>query len=206
MNRLMRKYIFIFVVIIAACLITDTGIRKTTDLVSKKNIWQMPIFMMISVGFIISQYLLLIFIGRKGAQMKGSKHRELNIIWKIVFVTQIALTVIRLILIFQLLVSHRYNIMLLNVSTIISYQLAITMTGILAQQFFTWYTSRKNLLVLIYGLAAAVITLSSIISLAYIIIGLSSRPAEVGPQAPPANNECFTGRLLSVRSCGHRFQ
>jgi hypothetical protein len=113
--------------------------------------------------------------------MKGSKHIELNIIWKTVFVTQVALTVILIIVMFQVLFLHRYNIMLLNVSTIISYQLAITMTGILAQQFFTWYVARKNLLVLIYGLAAAIITLSTILSLAYIIMGLSSRPTEVGP-------------------------
>jgi hypothetical protein len=55
------------------------------------------------------------------------------------------------------------------------------MMGILAQQFFTWFAANKNIIILIYGFASAVIALSSAISMAFIVIGLSGRPMEVGP-------------------------
>jgi hypothetical protein len=167
----------------AASIITDTGIIKTTDLISKRimNLWQMPIFIIISVGFLVTQYLLLRFIKKTSSQVRGNKHSELNILWKIVFTAQVGLTAIMLIVLYQVLDLHRYNITLISVSTILAYQLAITMSGILAQQFFSWYSTRRNLLVLIYGLASSVIALSSIISMAYIVIGLLGRPMEVGP-------------------------
>jgi hypothetical protein len=178
-----RKLVMIFVIMMAVCLITDTGIIKTTDLVSKNvmNYWQVQIFFVISFGLLVSQFFLLYFIRRRSLQIGGSKHIELNIIWKIVFGTQLGLSVILLLILSQVLVSHRYNILLVSVSTIISYQLAIIMMGILAQQFFSWFSVRKNLLVLIYGFASAVLVLNSIVSLAFIIIGLSSRPEVVGP-------------------------
>ena len=149
-----RILVMIFVIIMAVCLITDTGIIKTTDLVSKNimNYWQVPIFFVISCGLLVSQFFLLYFIRKRSLQIGGSKHVELNIIWKIVFGTQLGLSVILLLIMSQVLVLHRYNILLVSVSTIISYQLAIIMMGILAQQFFSWFSVRKNLLVLIYGI------------------------------------------------------
>jgi hypothetical protein len=179
-----RKFIAIFVIAMGACLITDTGIIKTANLVNKKimNYWQIPIFIIISIAFLVSQYFLLYFIRKKTDNRIGrSKSIELNILWKVVFGTQVSMSVILLLVLYQVLNLHQYNILLLNISTILSYQLAVIMMGILAQQFFTWFAANKNIIILIYGLASVVIALSSVISMAFIIIGLSSRPMEVGP-------------------------
>jgi hypothetical protein len=179
-----RKFIAIFVIAMGACLITDTGIIKTANLVNKKimNYWQIPIFIIISIAFLVSQYFLLYFIRNKTDNRIGrSKSIELNILWKVVFGTQVSISVILLLVLYQVLNLHQYNILLLNISTILSYQLAVIMMGILAQQFFTWFAANKNIIILIYGLASVVVALSSIISMAFIIIGLSSRPMEVGP-------------------------
>jgi hypothetical protein len=179
-----RKFIVIFVIAIGACLITDTGIIKTANLVNKKimNYWQISIFIIISIAFLVSQYFLLYFIRKKTDNRIGrSKSIELNILWKVVFGTQVSMSVILLLVLYQVLNLHQYNILLLNISTILSYQLAVIMMGILAQQFFTWFAANKNIIILIYGLASVVIALSSVISMAFIIIGLSSRPMEVGP-------------------------
>ncbi|HET7242766.1 MAG TPA: hypothetical protein VFI64_05435, partial [Nitrososphaeraceae archaeon] len=75
-----RKLVMIFVIMMAVCLITDTGIIKTTDLVSKNvmNYWQVPIFFVISFGLLVSQFFLLYFIRRRSFQIGGSKHVELN--------------------------------------------------------------------------------------------------------------------------------
>jgi hypothetical protein len=179
-----RKFITIFVITMGACLIADTGIVKTANLVNKKimNYWQIPIFIIISIAFLLSQSFLLYFIRRKTDNRIGrSKNIELNILWKVVFGTQVGLSVILLLVLSQVLILHQYNTLLLNISTIMSYQLAVIMMGILAQQFFTWFATNKNIIILIYGLASVVIALSSLISMAFIVIGLSSRPMEVGP-------------------------
>ena len=154
-----RKLVMAFVIIMAICIITDTGIIKTTDLVSKnvRNYWEVPIFLLISVGLLVSQFALLYFIRKKTSQIGGSKHFELNIVWKTVFGSQLGLSIILLLLVYQVLVSHQYSISLVSLSAIISYQLAIIIMGILAQQFFVWFSVRKNLLVLIYGIASAVL-------------------------------------------------
>lgn len=189
----------------SACIIIDTGIIKTSDLLSRKTMtyWQNPIFVIISVGFVGSQYLLLRYIKRTSNQVRGSKHSELNILWKIVFIAQVGLTIILLIVLSQVLGLRHYNIILISVSTILAYQLAITMTGMLAQQFFTWYSARKNPLILIYGLASSVITLSSIIAMAFIVIGLMSRPLEVGPHYSYGVAAFELGSFIDILSTAH---
>jgi hypothetical protein len=195
-----RKIVMIFVIMMAVCLIIDTGIIKTTDLVSKNvmNYWQVPIFLGISIGLLVSQFFLLYFLRKKSMQIGGSKHIELNIIWKIVFGTQLGLSILLILLLSEVLLSHRYNTLLVTISTIISYQLAIIMMGILTQQFFSWFAVRKNLLVLIYGLASAVLVLNSITSLAFIIIGLSSRPDVVGPHFAYGLYTYQAGSLMDI--------
>ena len=195
-----RKLVMAFVIIMAICIITDTGIIKTTDLVSKnvRNYWEVPIFLLISVGLLVSQFALLYFIRKKTSQIGGSKHFEINIVWKTVFGSQLGLSIILLLLVYQVLVSHQYSISLVSLSAIISYQLAIIIMGILAQQFFVWFSVRKNLLVLIYGIASAVLALNSIISLAYILIGLSSRPELVGPHIASLQYSYDPGSIIDV--------
>lgn len=194
-----RKLVMVVVTIMAICIIADTGIMKTTDLVSKNvrnNL--VPVFLTNSFGLLVSQFTLLYFIRRKTSQIGGSKHFELNIVWKTVFGSQIGLSIILLLIIYQVIVSNQYNISLVSVSAIISYQLAIIMMGILAQQFFVWFSARKNLLILIYGIASSVLALNAIISLAYILIGLSTRPDIVGPHIASLQYSYVPGSIMDV--------
>jgi hypothetical protein len=55
--------------------------------------------------------------------------------------------------ILQILVAQEYNTVMLYIALSISYGLWIVTLGILAKAFFSWYGSKKNLMVLIFALS-----------------------------------------------------
>ena len=52
-----------------------------------------------------------------------------------------------------------YSVIILVVNVMLSYVLAISMMLLLAQRFFSWFRSKKNVVILLYGLASATIAI-----------------------------------------------
>ena len=52
-----------------------------------------------------------------------------------------------------------YSVVILVVNIMLSYILAISMMLLLAQRFFSWFRSKKNVVILLYGLASATIAI-----------------------------------------------
>jgi hypothetical protein len=56
------------------------------------------------------------------------------------------------------------------------------MMGLLAQRFFSWYKSNRNIVVLLYGIASATLAINTGFTLAFGIDLLLSKPVEVWPR------------------------
>ena len=100
----------------------------------------------------VTQYFILAFVDYNNKSHKV-RTRLLRTIHKIVTITQYLLAGIILLVILQILLAQQYNTILLELALSISYGLWIVMFSLLAKAFFSWYRSKKNLMILIFALS-----------------------------------------------------
>jgi hypothetical protein len=80
-----------------------------------------------------------------------------------------------------MVLTARYNIVLLIAVTTISYALSIVMLGLLAQKFFLWFRARKKFVILLYGLSSSMLVLNAILTVAYVDLVLTQLPPYINP-------------------------
>ena len=78
---------------------------------------------------------------------------SMHLTHRIVTAAQFLLAGIIALVILQILVAQEYNIVMLYIALSISYGLWIVTLSLLAKAFFSWYRSKKNLMVLIFALS-----------------------------------------------------
>jgi len=84
-------------------------------------------------------------------------------------------------LIVQMMVTTKYNVSFLTSVVIVCYSFALTMMAILAQKFLSWYNSRPNLTLMLFGLSSAVIFINLSMSLILVGYALVMKPTMVTP-------------------------
>jgi hypothetical protein len=163
----LNKSIFLIVSIVIVALLIDTSFIKIYPFILSQSLYsfnvvtlRIAIFSVIGIIYFIGQYFILRFVRLKSKEIGNKEQLHLNIIHKIVTITQYALTAILVIVFLQIIVTSRYNIVMLMAATSISYILAIIMMGLLAKRFFLWFRSNKNSVVLFYGLASTILAIN----------------------------------------------
>jgi hypothetical protein len=119
----------------------------------------MYLYLSISVIFIVGQFFILRFHKQKNLDRRTKTKRDFNILFKIVSIVQYTLAGILLITILQMVFTSYYSVIILVVNVMLSYILTISMMLLLAQRFFSWFRSKKNVVILLYGLASATIAI-----------------------------------------------
>jgi hypothetical protein len=174
------------VIITVAFLIPDTMIGTVSDFLVPQttSVWGISLFIVISVVFAFSQYLLLRFVWLKTKDIR-SKSFLFNGMQKIVITSQCALLAILIVIIYQILFMSEYYTALLVWTTLISYLLTIVLLGILARKFFLWYRyyKRDSLVILSYALAFIIISINVSLSLVLDMHIFSSKQGIVNPNS-----------------------
>ena len=80
-------------------------------------------------------------------------------------IVQFLLTGIIGLVILQILIAQEYNTIMLYIALSLSYGLWIVTLGLLAKAFFSWYTSRKNLMVLLFALSMVAYVINGVFGL-----------------------------------------
>ena len=116
----------IVMIITIAFLIPDTMIDSVSDFVIPQttSVWGISFFVVISVVFTITQYLLLRFVWLKTKDIR-SKSFLFNGLLKIIIASQYTLLAILIVIIYQILFMSQYYTAFLVWTTIISFLLAI---------------------------------------------------------------------------------
>lgn len=129
-------------------------------------------FVITVVVFAIGQYVLLGFVAakRKEATQKGLKSVHL-----LIFITQIVIIALLLSIIFQIFLASTYSSSLLKAVVCISYALSATLLALLAARFLAWYKSKRNTVVVSYGIAMAILTTLCLFTIAFILNELSGQ-------------------------------
>jgi hypothetical protein len=155
-----RKLFIVFFVLMVA-LIVDSSFLSVADMIRDHivSFWGVALFAAIFAVYVFGQFFILEMVKAKNRQLSGST----GISEYVTTIAQYALTSIIVIVILEILFSSLYHRDLLIASTTISDGAVIFLPALLAWKLFSWYKiHKKQRLVLLFGLAAALIALTSI--------------------------------------------
>lgn len=178
-----NKIVFLLVSIIFASVMLELSLIKiysisVNELISNTGI---TFFVAIGIVYVIGQYLLLKFVKGFTNKRRMAKELHLNQARRSVTVGQYTLTAILVFVILQMVLTSRYSVITLIAVTSISCVLSIVMLGLLAQKFFSWFKTRKEMVILLYGLSSSTLVLNAILTIAYVDLVLMGLPTYVSP-------------------------
>lgn len=105
---------------------------------------------------------------KKSREIRTKKQLHLKIIHRIVTIVQYVLTALLVVIISEMISTSTYSILIVAVIIGISYTLAMAMLGLLAQRFFSWFKSNRNLVVLLYGLSGAMLAINAAFTFTFV--------------------------------------
>ena len=172
-----RKFLVI-ISIVASSLIIDISLSNISDMISVSNSWGFAAFIAITIVYAVGQYLILEFVKQKSKSIR-LKSPLFNKLSTIMTIAQYVLIATIIFIILQISVSSYYSSSTLIWSSSISYAIASIIMVILALEFFSWYISNRNFVVLLYGISSVITSISIASSLVFFTIILLGTPAEV---------------------------
>ena len=158
----------ICVIIIA--LIIDVSTLSIATSIGGLRPSYITLFVGLVVVFAVGQYYILAFVNReyKDREYKvSSRITGPHLIDKVVTISQYALLAILASIILQMIFTSSYHIFSLKAIIFISYGLSFALLALLAKRFFSWFKSNHDVVVLVYALAIAMLSISSAITIIY---------------------------------------
>jgi hypothetical protein len=177
-----RNFLIVMLTVISI-LIVDVIITKISVFMSQEliSMWRNIVFAMMAGIFIVGQYFIIEYV-KSRESILAKKAASIDMFHRVMTIAQYALAVILLITIFQIITASHYNISLLTLAIAISYILAIVGVSLLSQRFFSWYRSNRNLVVFLYGISAASLSLNAGLTLVFSGVILQDKPELVLPR------------------------
>jgi hypothetical protein len=180
-----RQATLVFIVTVAF-LIPDAMIGTVSDFVIPQttSVWGISFFIVISIIFAVSQYLILKYVWLKTKDIR-SKSFLFNGLLKIVIASQYTLLAILIVIVYQILFMSQYYTAFLVWTTAISFLLAIVLLCILARQLFVWYRYYKkgSFVILSYAMAFVIMSLTFSFALILDLHAFSSKQDIVTPNS-----------------------
>jgi hypothetical protein len=148
------KKLLVVMTILAVVLTIESSIGYIADFIPEQLASSESIvtFIGIFAVFVVTQYYILAFVNYNN-KSHNVRTRFLPTTHKIMTIIQYLLAGIILLVIIQILSAQQYNTILLDLAISISYIIWIIMFSILTKAFFSWYRSKKNLMILIFALS-----------------------------------------------------
>jgi hypothetical protein len=169
-QRLGSTGIFILICIIIIALIIDISTLSIATSIGGLRPSYITLFVGLVVVFAVGQYYILAFVKReyKDREYKvSSRITGPHIIDRAVTISQYALLAILASVILQMVFTSSYHVFSLKAIIFISYGLSLTLLALLAKRFFSWFKTNHNVVVLVYALAIAMLSINSAITIIY---------------------------------------
>jgi hypothetical protein len=193
------KIIPAVIIVMIAALFVDSSLIRISELIRSPStsVWKILVFIIIGVTYAIGQFLILGFVKPKSEEIKRTGTLYLKYIDKIVTIVQYILTSFFVIVLSQILTTSYYDTLILTLAIATSYTLSISLMGLLAQHFFSWFRSNRHLVVLLYGLSSAMIACNAIFTLLLLGFMAPSMPTQVGEQIAGITRFIVTGSITN---------
>jgi hypothetical protein len=220
-----RRVLIIASIVIGA-LVTDMIISSFIDVLGNFGslTWRVVPFVIIyTIIYGVGQYLLLGFVKQVSRDLR-SKKRDIDIMYRIVVIIQYVVSAILLVIILQIILSafsynHHYSIYLIIAATIVSYIPASIIMGLLSYRFFSWYSSNKNAISLLFLIGTSMVAINVAVGVvihSYYLVeshkalsttartaggaGATSAAADIGPQLQVNNFPKITPKSSAIVS------
>src|SRR5688572_2774957 len=137
-------------VAVIVVMMLDVSLARVYDLIVKQptSLWRITTFAVITSLCIVAHYFILAYVERKSADVRIVAKLRIRTVHRVARISQLAITAILVILVLQTVTNLLYNTWLVIAIVWISYGLAVTMLGLLAQRFFSWSISNKNRIII----------------------------------------------------------
>jgi hypothetical protein len=193
------KQLFIIVSVVTVVLLLDTSIIRLSDLTLKStSSWTLGLFAIIVGISLVGQNLILRSIKQRvDESIAAHKSLHLNSIHKAAVTVHYVLAALLVFVILQMLITSRYDVVLLTTGVTISYVFAIIMMGILCHRFFSWFRLNKSYVISLYGLSSIMLAANAGITLWLVNSILLALPVQVMPH-PTLNAPSFTANPINI--------
>ena len=160
--------------IIIVTVIIDTSIPRVAIFTGglRPQIQNITYFVSTTLVFAVGQFIVLRYIASRGSE--SLKHSLMSV-HKIITLSQYALIAILASIALEMIFTSVYSSLLLKAVIWINYALSAILLGFLAMRFFVWYRSNKNSVIISYGIAMAMLSLLSIITILFLTNALSGQ-------------------------------
>ena len=185
-----RKF-FIIISIVVSSLIIDSSLSNISDVIRVSTSWGFSAFIAVVIIYAIGQYLVLEFVKQRSRGIR-SKSPHFNRLSTVVTIVQYVLTAIILFVILQIFLNSYYYTSMLTWNLSISYAMASIIMVILALEFFSWYRSNRNFIVLSYSVSfivTGISIVSAIIFFTIILLGMQDKITNSSSLEPTSEHE-----------------
>src|ERR687897_268261 len=189
-----RKF-FIVISIVVSSLIIDSSLSNISDIIRVSTSWGFSAFIAVVIIYAIGQYLVLEFVKQRSRGIR-SKSPHFNRMSTVVTIVQYVLTAIILFVILQIFLNSYYYTSMLTWNLSISYAMASIIMVILALEFFSWYRSNRNFIVLSYSVSfivTGISIVSAIIFFTIILLGMQDKITNSSSLEPTSEQEVGHG-------------
>jgi signal transduction histidine kinase/MFS family permease len=198
-----RKF-FVVISIVASSLIIDTSLSNISDIVRVSTSWGFSAFIAIVIVYAVGQYLVLEFVKQRSREIRR-KSPHFNKLNTIVTIVQYILTAIIVFVILQMFLNSFYYTFMLTWNLSISYAVASIIMVIVALEFFSWYRSNRNFVVLSYSVSFIITGISIVSAIVFFTIILLGMPDKIvnSPSLEPTSEQEEVGHGLEQEEVGH---
>jgi len=177
-----KKLFAATIIVLISVLVLDSSLFRISDLIRiyATPEWTTPLFVLMSVVFLVGQYNLIQFAKTESRQIRERGYLHLNLLNKSVTIIQYLLSGIIIFVLLQILVFSEFYTSAIGVTAVISYLMAIFMMMFLSLRFLSWFRVHKNLVVLFYLLSTITLTINAIFNFALILTISPGIPPLVG--------------------------
>jgi hypothetical protein len=180
-----KKFFAIFLVVLIAQFI-DLTIGTLSDLFVDFAVSPLGVGLFITISTIygLGQYFILRTLKATIRQSEAKNWTHVTLVRNAVTIIQYVLVAIMVSIVLQIIINSGYYTNLLAIGATISYGLAAILTGLLAYWFLSWFRRNRALVVLMYGLAAAMISVNAIDTIIYFdIVIFQTKPIVTTPDS-----------------------
>jgi hypothetical protein len=125
--------------------------------------WGIILFSTIAIICIVCQYIIL-SITRNVTSRYNVRDSQIVALQKVMSIVLYVMTALVAIVLLQIYLFSWYYIHLISAVVVIAYGFTSILMGILAFKLFSWFISKRSLILLIYGIAAASFTINAVVS------------------------------------------
>jgi hypothetical protein len=164
------KILFATICVVIVSILIDTSVVKTSVYTGglQGSTADILLFTIITLIYAIAQYVIV----KVTIATERIRTRTMVIVHKSVVILQYILIAILLITIIQVILTSSYSSIILKIVTWINYSMSIVFLGILAKRFVSWYSTRRNKILIAYAVAMLFLCMYCIVSIIDISFGL----------------------------------